>query len=546
MTIMRKVILILTVLVLSTGIQAQIKFENLSGQVSFISSQNIYVKFKSTTGISAGDTLFIPSDDKKVSALIVTSFSSTSCVCTPLSPINLKVGDLVLAAIEKPEAKNTETVSDVPEKTVPVPEIFVESADSSDSKSKTTKVKQKIRGSISLNSYSDLSNTSAENSQRFRYSISLNAENIGNSKFSIESYLSFKHKSGEWDVVKNDIFSALKIYNLALKYDINSSTRVSLGRRINPRLSSVGAIDGLQAEKSFGRFTAGAVIGFRPDYTDYGFNSDLLQYGAYIAHNSKSDKAWSESSLAFMQQFNQFKTDRRFIYFQHSNSFIKNLYFYSTLEVDLFSLRTDSINGDKPQSTFDLTGLYVSLRYKIFKNLTVFGSYDARKNVMYYETYKTFIDRMLESEIRQGFRLQANYRITRDLMLGLQSGYRYLKTDPHPSKNIYGYLTYSNIPVVNLTATLSATYLESSHLIGKVAGLSLYRDFFKGKVQSGIGYKYINYRLPENLLDIIQNMGEASLSLQLVKNISFSVNYEGTYEKRDRYDRIYVQLRKRF
>jgi hypothetical protein len=546
MTIMRKVILTLIVLVLSTGIQAQIKFENLSGQVSFISSQNIYVKFKSTTGISAGDTLFIPSDDKKVSALIVTSFSSTSCVCTPLSPINLKVGDLVLAAIEKPEAKNTETVSDVPEKTVPVPEIFVESADSSDSKSKTTKVKQKIRGSISLNSYSDLSNTSAENSQRFRYSISLNAENIGNSKFSIESYLSFKHKSGEWDVVKNDIFSALKIYNLALKYDINSSTRVSLGRRINPRLSSVGAIDGLQAEKSFGRFTAGAVIGFRPDYTDYGFNSDLLQYGAYIAHNSKSDKAWSESSLAFMQQFNQFKTDRRFIYFQHSNSFIKNLYFYSTLEVDLFSLRTDSINGDKPQSTFDLTGLYVSLRYKIFKNLTVFGSYDARKNVMYYETYKTFIDRMLESEIRQGFRLQANYRITRDLMLGLQSGYRYLKTDPHPSKNIYGYLTYSNIPVVNLTATLSATYLESSHLIGKVAGLSLYRDFFKGKVQSGIGYKYINYRLPENLLDIIQNMGEASLSLQLVKNISFSVNYEGTYEKRDRYDRIYVQLRKRF
>ena len=450
---MRLSILTFLFLALTTGINAQVGIEDLSGQVSYVSSQNVYVKFRSTSGISAGDTLFVSTESKMVPALIVTNFSSTSCVCTSLSPINLKVGDLVLAAIERPEAKNTETVSDVPEKTIPVSEIFIESADSSDSKSKTKGVKQKIRGSISLNSYSDLSNTSAENSQKFRYSISLNAENIGNSRFSIESYLSFKHKSGEWDVVKNDIFSALKIYNLALKYDINSSTRISLGRRINPRLSSVGAIDGLQAEKSFGRFTAGAVIGFRPDYTDYGFNSGLLQYGAYIAHNSKSDKAPSESSIAFMQQFNQLKTDRRFIYFQHSNSFIRNLYFYSTLEVDLFSLRTDSINGDKPQSTFDLTGLYVSLRYKIFKNFTVSGSYDARKNVMYYETYKTFIDRMLESEIRQGFRLQANYRITRDLMLGLQSGYRYLKTDPRPSKNIYGYLTYSNIPGVNLTAT---------------------------------------------------------------------------------------------
>lgn len=543
---MRPLILIILILTLTTGINAQVGNEDLSGQVSYVSSQNVYVKFRSTSGISAGDTLFVSTDGKVVPALIVTNLSSTSCVCTPLISTNLKVADMVLATIKKADTIISEDINFTPEKTLTEPEIVIDTTAVEDPKTEVPEFKQKISGSISLNSYSDLSNTSAENSQRFRYSFSFNARNAGNSKFSIESYLTFRHKSGEWDLVKNDLFSALKIYNLSVSYDIYKSTRISLGRRINPSLSSIGAMDGLQVEKSFGRFSAGALIGLRPDYTDYGFNTDLFQFGAYMAHHSRPDKPLSESSLAFMQQYNNFKTDRRFIYFQHSNSFIKNLYFYSSLEVDLYSLKRDSINGDKPQSTFDLTGVYVSLRYKIFKNLTVYGSYDARKNVMYYETYKTFIDRILEEEMRQGFRLQANYRITRDLSFGLQSGYRYLKSDPHPSKNINSYLTYSNIPGVNLLGTISATYLISSHMTGKVAGINLYRDFFKGKVQPGIGYRYVNYRLPENLLNIIQNIAEANLSWQFYKKMAFSVNYEGTFEETDIYNRVYIQLRKRF
>jgi len=543
---MRQVILTILILTLTTTIYAQVGIEDLSGQVSYISSQNVYVRFGSTSGISAGDTLFVSKDYKKVPVLVVTNLSSTSCVCVPLGSPDLKVADMVLANKKLPGPTISDDLQNAPEVAVKAPEIVTDTAASENTSTRVEAVKQKISGSISLNSYSDMSNTASENSQRFRYSFSFNARNAGNSKFSVESYLTFRHKTGEWDLVKNDIFSALKIYNLTVAYDINNSTRISLGRKINPSLASIGAIDGLQLEKSFGRLSAGAVIGLRPDYTDYGFNADLLQFGAFIKHRSKPDKALSETSLAVMQQYNNFKTDRRFVYLQHSNSFIKNLYFYSSLEADLYSLKRDSVNGDKSQSTFDLTGIYVSVRYKIFKNLTIYGSYDARKNVMYYETYKTFIDRILEEEMRQGFRLQANYRITKDLSFGLQSGYRFLKTDPHPSRNVNSYLTYSNIPGVNLTGTVSATYLISSHMTGKVAGISLYRDFFKGKLQPGIGYRYVNYTLPENKLNIIQNIAEASLTWQFYEKMSFSVNYEGTYEQSDIYTRIYVLLRKRF
>ena len=60
---MKKVTLILWSLFLFAGLKGQSATENLVGKVSFVSSQNIYVRFKSCEGISAGDTLFIPEGD---------------------------------------------------------------------------------------------------------------------------------------------------------------------------------------------------------------------------------------------------------------------------------------------------------------------------------------------------------------------------------------------------------------------------------------------------------------------------------------------------
>jgi len=544
---MRKGVIVLLFLIICKVLTGQAVKENLPGQVSFVSSQSIYVKFKSTSGISAGDTLFVQKEGKLVPALLVKNLSSSSCLCAPLLQTGLSVADLVIARaipVAKKSGEDSQKAAvAIITKTETVPET---GSDSTKFKSKPNGLKQNIRGSISLNSYSDLSNTIADNSQRYRYTLSLNAGNIANSKYSFETYVSFKHKAGEWQEVQDNVFNALKIYSLALRYDLNKSTHFSLGRRINPKVSSIGAMDGFQFEKTFNRFSFGALAGFRPDYMTYGFDFSLFQYGAFAAYNTKSSSGFSETSLAFMQQMNNSKTDRRFLYFQHSNNLIKNLNLFTTLEADLYEVITDSNGNEQPMNTFSLTGLYLSLSYRPGRNLSLSGSYDARKNVIYYETYKTYVDRILENELRQGFRLQASYRITRDLTFGIQSGYRYLKSDPHPSKNIYGYLTYSQIPGINISATISGTMLESAFLTGNIYSLNLTRDFFKGKLQSAAGYRYIDYTLPENSINLIQNIGEASLSWQVFNKLSFSVSYEGTFEAQDRYNRIYIQLRKRF
>ena len=545
---MRYLIYLLLIIGFSTGLYGQKGSENIVGKVSFVSSQNIYVKFKTTVGISTGDTLFIQDKAGLVPALIVKNMSSSSCLCSLLSK-TIPVTDAVIIA--KADNGSMKPPGDaVTNKAGVTPATGVAFKSVSDSTTKTYKTgakKQRIRGSTYLNSYSDNSNTGTPGSQQFRYTFNLDASNIGNSKVSLETYFSFRYKTGDWQQVKNDLFTSLKIYSMALRYDPGKTTQISLGRRINPKISSIGASDGLQVEKIFRRLSLGALVGLRPDYTDYGFNSKLLQYGGYLAYNTSSANSYSESSLAIMQQLNNTKTDRMFMYFQHSNSMINNLSFFTTLEVDLYELKIDSLTGkEKPVSTFNPTGLYLSLNYRLGKSLSFSGSYDARKNVMYYETYKSFIDRILENEMRQGFRFSANYRIGNSITFGLTSGYRFMKSDPHPSKNVYGYLTYYQIPGVKISVTLNATYLESGYMNGNIYGATLTRDLFKGKVQTEIGYKYVDYKLPENQPSIPQNIAEMSLYSQLSKSISFSVNYEGTFEKQNKYNRLYLQLRKRF
>ena len=176
-------------------------------------------------------------------------------------------------------------------------------------------------------------------------------------------------------------------------------------------------------------FTVGVLAGSRPDYQNYSFDPTLFQYGAYLAYSTRSPGKFTESSVAYVEQTNDFKTDRRFIYFQHSNNLIKNLNFFSTVEMDLFRL----VN-DVPETTFSLSGLYLSLSYRISGKFSVNGSYDARKNVIYYETYKTFTDRILEEGMRQGYRLSGNWRISGNMAVGVHAGYRFLKSDPFPSR----------------------------------------------------------------------------------------------------------------
>jgi hypothetical protein len=190
--------------------------------------------------------------------------------------------------------------------------------------------------------------------------------------------------------------------------------------------------------------------------------------------------------------------------------------------------------------------LYLSLRYRASGKLYLSLSYSARQNIIYYETYKSFIDKLLQNETRQGYFLQANYHPVNKLALGATIGYNFQKHDPISSRNLNVYLNYIQVPLLDISATLSMTLLESSYLSGKIYRLDLSRDIIPGKLFGGLNYSYVDYRFNNAEYNLPQNIGEINLTWKIYRKLSFSLFCEGTFDKQSNYNRLYAQLNLRF
>ncbi|WP_346861910.1 hypothetical protein [uncultured Draconibacterium sp.] len=531
-------ILSAAMLLTNLAANAQKNHIEIAGEVSYITGKNVYVKFLNTSGIENGDTLYTVQNNTLTAALIVNHQSSISCLCSPVNDITFEVGQQIRAKVAPskqiiltPTQEQTSIDEDINEQvlktTTPEPA--------------KSELKSNVSGRLSLSSYSNFSSLNNDDYYRFRYTLNMQAQNIANSKLSAETYISFSHKLNEWDVVQENLNKALKIYSLALQYDFNKTTSLWAGRKINPRIANVGAVDGLQFQKSWNDIYVGAVVGTRPDYTDYGFNPDLLEYGAYIGHNTKAGNGFAQSSLAFFEQLNNGNTDRRFVYFQHSNSLLKNVSIFSSFELDLYKLE----NGE-PQNTLSLTGLYLSLRYRVSRELSLFGSYDNRKNVIYYETFRNYTDEILQQASRQGFRARITYRPLKYLNLGVDGGTRFREGDSRHTNTFRAYSTYTRVPWIESSLTLSANLMQTNYLDGQVYGARLTKDLLHGKLFTMLNYRMVHFKYLNTNTQLNQHISEIDLSYRFNKKLYIAVNYEATFQEKNTYNRVYLNLRRKF
>ena len=506
----------------------------MEGKVSYITGENIYVRFASTEQIENGDTLFIRDENSLTPALLVDHKSSISCLCSKLAEHTFKVDDIVYGRKNNPVSEVVKPQQELPEKDVNEQVLITQEPTKEPSRT------QDISGRLSMSSYSNFSDE-GDNIHRFRYTLSAKALNLSGSKLSAETYMSFTHKLHQWDVVQENLNNALKVYSLALKYDINESATVWGGRKINPRIANVGAIDGLQFEYKFKNMFAGIVGGSRPDHQDYGYNFDLFEYGAYVGQSAKTENGFVQSSLAFFEQRNTGNVDRRFVYMQHTNSAIKNLTLFSSLELDLYKLE-----NDKPTNTVSLTSLYFSARYRFSKRLSVFGSYDNRKNVIYYETFRNYADEILQQASRQGVRARINYRPVNGFIVGASAGTRFRDEDPRPTKTLNGFATWTKVPTLNASLSISANLMQTSYLDGQVYGARLSKNLVSGKLYTMLHYRWVDFQYVNTLTNLQQHIGELDLSWQFSKKLYISGNYEATFQEQQLFNRLYLNLRIKF
>jgi len=521
----RKNIFIISFILIGFSLYGQNVDGFIKGSINFISSQNVYVQFVNTDGIEIGDTIFSFENDVWQPILIVKNKSSISCIGTIIGTNTLSVSNKVFAR-KKVEPVPVDVVAHNSKEGIAVNDLAVSNAKQ---EKQLTGHSPSISGRVSLSGFINNPSDTTLNST-FRFNLSLDAHHIANSNFSAECDLSLTNRNvyrpftSLIDSTKlisyHQTFNDVRIYNLSLKYDINKKSSVIFGRKINLNLANIGAIDGFQYQNTGKVISFGAVVGSRPDTYTYAINTILFQYGVYISHQLTDKTGSMQTSVAFFNQTNNMLTDRRFVYLQHSNSLLKNVDFFGSAEVDLFGMK-----NNQPITTFNLTSTYLSLRWRTLHNLSMALSYDARKNIYYYETYKNYVDSLLDKETRQGFKFQVNYQPINHLSWGGTAGYRFATATSNQSLNGYTYLTYSQLPVIDASLTISATALKTNYLNGMIYGASLSRDFFNGKLFAELSYQNVNYTFTTTT-QLLENNADVDLSWRITRKLIFSMDFE--------------------
>ena len=533
---LRSILHIAFLLLFATGSFAQ---GVLQGEVTFITANNVYVRFDATGAISVGDTLQLVKGDGTVRCLVVNSKSSTSCVCTPVVGCKAQKGDQVqsvIAGSAVADRKHTGRESDIDLS----PELEGDDSLKRDSR-------ERIRGRLSAASYSTLS-SEREDDHRMMYRFAMTADHIRNSRFSAETYLNYRHLYPA-DLEKHPQQTTFfNVYNLAVIYRPDSTSAITLGRKINVNASSIGAIDGLQMEKSIGKLYAGAIAGFRPDFVNFGLNLDLPELGAYVGTELNSDRVRSRTTLGLMQQNNGGQVDRRYTYFQHTSTINRDLNLFSSFELDIYNkVNGVSVSGAR------LTNFFLSARYRFSSVVDVFGSFDSRRNVVYFETYRTDVEMLLDDDVvRQGARVRVNVRPYKEMNVGVSYSQRIEGDGSNGSNNLNGYINFSRVPGIGGRWSVQLNRNTSSYLRSDVFSLRHSRTLLKRKLNANLYFRMANYTYTTRTdalgdpMRMAQQYYGADLAYSFAHKLVFSVLGEMAVLGEERNFRINTSIIKRF
>ncbi len=532
---MKQVLICLILFSLPTMLAGQVNDFHINGTISYKSSKNIYVRFQTTESILVGDTLSLFYNGQWQKALVVKQKSTTSCVTENLIPNNPDIGQAV-QFITKGKKEDTTNKETEVKQDILIPAVTLDQGTEIPKDSSVTK-KQITTGRVTLTTNGSINPDNNNNFQRIRAAFSLNIQNIEQSAFSVQSYLTYRHRYGIDQQSNTNFYNDFKVFTLAVEYAPSNKYKLWLGRKMNSNIANMGAIDGIQTEYNFGKYTAGAFAGTRPDFNNFTFNPKLPQIGAYMVRNDKNSTGLAQTSLAIAEQLNDFKTDRRFLYIQHNNSLVKNINLFFSSEMDLYK-KVNGETSNQPQ----LTSIYASLRYRIRKNLSLSGSYDNRRNIIYYESYQTFIDQLLAQETRQGFRIQANYSPLKRVNINASAFYRYQGNNPTPTKNYVANIGLSNIIRMSTSASISVNLLESYYFKGTIAGVRMSDNFLKGKLNTEINYRNVNYTFFNTESSLTQHIAGINFTINILKKTAFMCSYEGTFEPSKAWHRYFITI----
>jgi hypothetical protein len=255
-----------------------------------------------------------------------------------------------------------------------------------------------------------------------------------------------------------------RVYRLSASWN-DGPARVTLGRQFSPSLSTVSLFDGVLGEYRKDRWGTGVMAGTQPDPVNYGFSSDIREYGGFFEYGSPkgaSDRWLVTTGL--IGSYAKGEINREFLYLQglFSNRFVST---FVTQEVDYNRGWRKQAEG----STFSDTSTFAIVRVKPVESFSFDVGYDNRRNVRLYRDYVT-PETTFDDAYRRGSWAGVEWRPVKNVYVGVNGR----KSDGGTSGTADSYSLLggvSGMTALNISARLRATQYKSEFLDGTLYSL---------------------------------------------------------------------------
>ena len=88
--------------------------------------------------------------------------------------------------------------------------------------------------------------------------------------------------------------------------------------------------------------------------------------------------------------------------------------------------------------------------------------------------------------------------------------------------------------------------MQTAYLDGQIYGARLSKDLLKGKIYTTLNYRWVDFKYTNMITELRQHIGEIDFSYQFNKSLYMSVNYEATFQQKEMFNRLYLNLKYRF
>jgi len=102
-------------------------------------------------------------------------------------------------------------------------------------------------------------------------------------------------------------------------------------------------------------------------------------------------------------------------------------------------------------------------------------------------------------------------------------------------KNFNGYLTYSQVPALDISTTVSYSNLISSYVDGAIYGIRLSKYLSFIDYSLSVSYTKVEYNYLSSISKLNQNNLSVDLSGRIMEQLYFSCSYEGVFEAQMNY-----------